>query len=129
MAGWPRRRPAVPVALAILADATPDIPGFDSIPEPRPEQFYVLSRIGGVQSNPKFDTARLLIECWAPDGATAEDMACDVSAAFRNARAKFFADAFIYSWGDEQGPTDFNDPDVTDRRRCQLIGDLSISTE
>lgn len=129
MAGWPRRRPAVPVAQAILADATPDIPSFDEIPEPRPLKFYVVSRAGGVQSNPKFDSPRILVECWAEDSAAAEEMAIDASQAFRNAPGRFFGEAFIHGWDNEQGPTDFNDPDITDRRRCQFFGDLLIANQ
>lgn len=129
MAGWPLPRNAVPVALAILADATPDIPGYDAIPEPRPAKFYVVTRAGGEQRNPKMDTPRILVECWAEDSAEAEDMTRPARRAFRNAAGRWFGGGFIYGWGNEQGPTDYNDPEIQDRRRCQFFGDLSISTE
>lgn len=129
MAGWPRRRPVVPIALAILAELTPEIPGSGEMPAVRPPQFYVVSRAGGGLLNVKQDSPRVLVECWALDGDAAERMALAVSSAFRNARGRTFAGAFIYGWGNEQGPTDFNDPDIQDRRRSQLFGDLLISTE
>lgn len=129
MAGWPLPRRAVPVALAILKAATPDIPGYDKIPEPRPAKFYVVSRAGGHQPNQKMDAPRILVECWAEDSDQAEDMTTDARQAFRNATGKHFGEAFIYYWDNEQGPVDFDDPDIKNRSRCQFFGDLYISTQ
>lgn len=125
---WPKPKPAVPVALAILADATPAIPGGGEIPDPRPAKFYVVSVAGGVYANPAFTEPRVLVECWASDAATAEDMACTAMQAFKNARGKSLGGAFIHGFENEHGPTDYNDPAIQDRRRCQFFGDLLIHT-
>lgn len=125
---WPLPKSAGGVAVAILEDATAD-PVLGEMPTNRPTRFYVVSVLGGDYSNPAFSEPRVLVECWAPDAATAEDMACVGMRAFKNARAKTFAGAFIHGCEDLQGPTDYNDPDIQDRRRSQFHGTLLLSTD
>ena len=125
---WPEPADAVPVAQAILAPRFTGVAIKDEMPETRPSTFIVVSRIGGEQTNPKQDRATLLIEFWAESSAVAAQMARTGRAALRNSRGKEWAGVFSYGWSNENGPTDFNDSKIQDRRRCQLVGDLTLST-
>lgn len=128
MSFWPKAPDGVPVAQAILAPSYADgLPMYDEMPETRPPEFIVVSQIDGRQVNPKQFRATLLIEFWASSTAVANDMAREGTCALKNSRGKTFTDVFSYGWGNESGPTDFNDPDIQDRRRCQLTGDLLLS--
>lgn len=125
---WPEPSDAVPVAQAILTPRFTGVSILDAMPATRPSTFIVVSRIGGGQVNPKQDSATLLIEFWAESSAVAAAMAKKGRAAFRNSRGKEFAGVFSYGWSGEHGPTDFNDPAIQDRRRCQLTGDLLLAS-
>lgn len=125
---WPKPKAPVPVALAILEAGDPDAPGSDEIPDPRPARFYVVSSAGGDFSNPAFSAPRVLVECWAEDSSTAELMAIDGIQMFKNARGRVFAGVQVIAVDDIQGPTDYNDPDIQDRRRSQFFGTLLLRT-
>ncbi len=126
---WRNPKPAVPIALAILAAIDPDTPGSDEIPEPRPQRFYKVTRAGGEYGNPAFDSPRVLVECWATDSATAESMALAAAAGFKNVRGKTFLNTFMHGCDDIQGPVDYNDPAIQDRRRSQFLATLLTSTD
>jgi hypothetical protein len=126
---WPLPKKAVPVAIAILEAAFPTLTVSDEIPEPRPARFLVVSRTGGTQPAQHQDRPRILVECWAKDSDTAEQMTTTARQALRNARASTFGGVWVYCWENEQGPVDLNDPDIQDRRRCQFHGDLLLSTD
>jgi hypothetical protein len=116
------------VAIAILEDVFPGVTVSDEQPETRPATYLVVTALPGSYNNPAFSEPRILVECWASDSSTAEDMACTGMQAFKNARGKSFAGAFIHGAEDIQGPTDYNDPAIQDRRRCQFHATLLIST-
>lgn len=124
---WPLPKSAGPVAIAVIDAASAD-PVLGEMPAIRPARFYVVSVVGGNYNNPAFSEPRVLVEAWASDAATAEDMACIGMRAFKNARGTIVAGAFIHGCEDLQGPTDYNDPDIQDRRRSQFHGTLLIST-
>lgn len=119
----------MPVAQAILQARLPGVPIRDEMPEVRPSQFIVVRRVGGGQVFPHQDRAALLIEFWAESSAVAAQMAKAGRSALRNAGGTSVNNVFVYGWENEHGPTDFNDPRIQDRRRCQLTGDLLISTK
>lgn len=125
---WPKPKPGVPVAIAILADVFPGVTISDEEPPTRPDRYIVVSALPGSYNNPAFSEPRILVECWASDSSTAEDMACTGMQAFKNSRGKTFLGAGLKGAEDVQGPTDYNDPDIQDRRRCQFHGTLLIST-
>lgn len=127
MSFWREPADAVPVAQAILKARFPTLSVLDEMPTTRPAQFIVVNRIGGDQPNPKQDRATMLIEFWAESSANAAAMAKAGRAALRNSKGKTFASVGSYGWSNENGPTDFNDPAIQDRRRCQLTGDLLLS--
>lgn len=125
---WPVPQPAVKTAIAILTDALDPVPVVPTVPRTRPPMFIRVSRIGGGQTNPVTDIARILVECWGPGIATAESMANTARAALRNAGGTTVGTAYVRSFRNEQGPVDFPDPDVSDMTRFQFFGDLNIST-
>lgn len=124
---WPKPKKAGAVAVAILEAATAD-PVLGEMPTTRPARFYVVSVLGGDFTNPAFSEPRVLVEAWAGDSDTAEDMCLTAMQAFQNARGKSLGGAFVYQAKDFQGPTDFNDPDIQDRRRSQFHCTLPLST-
>lgn len=126
-----QRKPkdAVVVTIGIVEAATPGVSVSDEIPDPRPAQFYVLSRIGGGLLNPAVDAPRMLIECWAENSTIAGDMGNAVVAELSNAKGKTFNGGKIVGCDDIQGPTDYNDPDIQDRRRSQVTCTLYIRTD
>lgn len=130
---WPEPADAVPVGQAVIAPQFTGVAILDEMPKgtldnPRPSTFIVVSRIGGEQPNAKQDRATLLFEFWAESTGIAAAMAKKGRAALRNSRGRTFIGVYSYGWSNESGPTDFNDPQVQDRRRCQLSGDLLLST-
>jgi hypothetical protein len=126
---WPKPKPGVPVAIAILEDVFPAINVSDEAPDPRAASYIIVSALPGAYNNPAFTEPRILVECWASDSSTAEDMACTGIQAFKNATGKSFLGSFIHGCQDIQGPTDYNDPDIQDRRRCQFHATLRVSTD
>jgi hypothetical protein len=127
---WPEAPDGVPVAQAILAPRYANgLPMFDEMPANRPPEFIVVSQIDGRQVNPKQFRATLLIQFWASSTAVANQMGRTGTRALKNSRGKEFAGVFSYGWGNEYGPSDYDDPKIQDRRRCQLTGDLLLSTE
>ena len=124
---WPAPKPAGTVAVLIVEGATM-FPVFGEMPETRPPAFYVVSVIGGRYDNPAFSEPRVLVEAWATDAALAEDMTVAAMRAFKNAHGATFGGVFVHGAEDLQGPTDYNDPDIQDRRRCQFHGTLLLST-
>lgn len=115
-------------AIHILSAAMTPVPVSARMPKVRPQSFVRVDRVGGRQPNPVTDVARILVECWAPDMATAESMSATASKALHDASGTVQHTAFVRYYGNEAGPMSYDDPDVTDQRRWLFHGDLSIST-
>jgi hypothetical protein len=103
----------------------------DEMPSTRPQQIVIISQMDARRPNPVQSVHRLLIECWlnkALDSSVNIETWCgEVSAALRNSSGRTYQGVFSFGWGNEQGPVDFPDPDVTDMRRWQFHGDLTLS--
>lgn len=125
---WPKPKSALKTVKAVLGPRFPGMRISPQMPQTRPPQFIRLSLLPGDYPNPAFTVAHPLVECWAETAETAEDMCGTASQALMNAKGLWFAGAFIGGWGNQQGPVELNDPDITDRVRWQLHGDLHIST-
>ena len=122
-------KPAVKTAIAILVEAFGQYAQVSAkMPKHRPIRFVRVSRIGGSQSDPITDNARLLIECFGPDTETVEAMSATARTALRNAISTIVGGAFVRNWSNEQGPVDFPHPQILDLDRWQFQGDLSLST-
>ena len=124
---WPAPKPAIAVCRAILTQGFPSMSVTSEMPRTRPAEFIVIDLAGNDYSNPAFTVPRPLIECWASSSARAEALCGEAIAVMRNARGTF-AGAYVKGMYDIQGPVPLNDPDIQDRRRFQLHGDLYIST-
>ena len=129
---WPTPKPAVLTAITVLAEAFGDY-AFVSAKLPgrsRPERFVRVTRMGGGLENIATDSARILVECYAQDVGQVEAMCNTARAALRNAGGTTVTttegDVFVRSWDNEQGPTDFPNPEVIDYDRWQLFGQLMV---
>lgn len=131
---WPTPKPALLAAITILgeafgvyADVSAKLPRNN-----RPDRFVKVSRVGGGQDDPVTDRARILIECFGRDPAECENMCNTARAAMRNAQGSTVTttvtDMFIRWWGNEDGPTDFPHPDILDRERWQVHGELAVKS-
>jgi hypothetical protein len=123
----------VKAAIDILETAFQTVLVTVRAPTTLPAKFIRVSRVGGGQPNPRFDIARLLVECWADESVggygTAETMGDQARTALRNAAGTTVAtDVFIHAWDNEDGPLDYDDPAVPSMRRRQFTGDLQVST-
>ena len=74
------------------------------------------------------DRARILVEAWARSIGDAEAMTATAREALRNAGGTHVGGVFVYGFDGEDGPINYDDPDVTDMYRMQFSGELSIST-
>lgn len=127
---WPKRKPAVLTAITVLSEAMPAIPVSSDMPAHRLDQFIRVTRLGGRMTDPATDYARILIECFAVDTATVEDMCATASQALRNAGSTTvttsLGDVFIRCWDNESGPVERPHPEILDRERWQFHGDLLV---
>ncbi|MCK9468664.1 MAG: hypothetical protein M0Q49_04540 [Porticoccaceae bacterium] len=128
---WLPAKPGVLTAIRILAPNQAPVLVSDEMPKTRPAQVVLVSQVGGSRPNPVQSIHRLLIECWlAKSSAVNIETWCgEVSAALRNSSGRTYNGVFSFGWGNEQGPVDFPDPDVTDMRRWQFHGDLKLSAK
>ena len=126
---WDTPKPAVKVAIAILAEAFGEYALVAArMPRQRPVRFVRVTRVGGGLTNHVTDTARLLIECFGLDVQTCENMTGTARAALRNAVSTVVEDSWVRNYDNEQGPVDFPHPDILDMDRWQFHGELSLST-
>lgn len=111
-----------------MRDVFPGVKVFNALPDTRPKQFIVVSRAGGSQTSPNTDVPRMLFEFWHEVKADAYAMTRTGRSGLRKARAKYWAGVWVRNWGNEFGPVDLPHPDIRDRHRYQLHGDLNCST-
>lgn len=93
----------------------------------RPPSFLKVVRAGG-QRTRAVDHMLLIVECWAPDGPAAEQLAIKVNDIL--AAAPYTSEAIIL-WGDgDRGVTiaDNPDPDITTQHRWTVTGPLHCLT-
>jgi hypothetical protein len=133
---WPEPKPAVAVTIAALkaklvalypALYTSSLYVRSEQPETRPTKYIVVSLLDADFPNPAFTVSRPLIECWAESSAVAEQMTGHCIRALKSAKGEQHAEAWIKAF-DNTHVVPLNDPDIQDRRRWQLHGDLYLST-
>ena len=74
-ATWPEWDwPDVTALVVDHLDAGLSVPVRTRVPDPRPDAWVRVQRVGGVASGP-IDTARVLVECWAAQEADAAALA------------------------------------------------------
>jgi len=128
----PTPKPALLTAITILDEAFGDY-AFVSAKLPghvRPDRFIKVSRVGGGLDNMASDFPRILVECYAPEVGQVEAMCNTARTALRNAGGTTVVttggNVFVRSWENEHGPTDFHNPEILDRERWQIHGDLVL---
>lgn len=131
---YPTPKPAVLTAITILDEAFGEY-AFVSAKLPghvRPDRFVKVSRVGGGLEHIASDSARILVECYAPEVAQVEAMCNTARTALRNAGGTTVVttdgDVFVRKWEREDGPADFPNPEILDRERWQIHGDLIIKS-
>ena len=131
---YPTPKPAVLTAITILSAAFGSY-AFVSAKLPRnqrPDRFVRVTRAGGGLQNIASDGARLLIECYAKDVGQVEAMCNTARTALRNAGGTTVTttegDVFVRGWMNEDGPTDFANPEILDHERWQLHGLLIVKS-
>jgi hypothetical protein len=128
--GFLKSKPAVLTAITVLSEAMPAIPVSADMPAHRPNEFIRVSPAGGTQPNQATDNPHLLIELFAVDTETVEDMFLTASQALKNAGSTFVTttkgDVFVRCWDNQQGPVERAHPEIVDRERWQFHGDLLV---
>lgn len=67
--------PDVAAAVCTYLRTTLGVPTGSKVPNPRPDEFYRVQRIGGVSRSVVLDDALLVVEAWAPTDQEADDLA------------------------------------------------------
>lgn len=126
---WPKPQPALAVAKAILIDY-PVLPATGILitdPTSRPDKYVVLDLLPGSYPYPSFTEPRVMANCYAKTKTLASDLGDDVLTAFLNARG-VFAGAWVKKFAEPRGPYELKNPDISDRFRFQVYGELRLST-
>lgn len=114
------------VCRAVIVAALPGVPVSTKVPNPRPDRFIRLVRVGGARGR-ELDRAMFVVECWALRDIDAEQDALAVSQALRLAPgAGQFAGGYVTRW-DSMSVADYPDPEVQSAR-FTVTGVLNVIT-
>jgi hypothetical protein len=81
-----------------------------AVPNPRPERFTLVPRLGGVARNVVVDTPTIGVECWAATEAQALALCQLTRAIIRAMPGTVVGGVMFYSVGELAGPTKLRDP-------------------
>ena len=95
------------------------------VPNPRPASHVRVQVIGGTVTNVAFETARLLVECWAGSTGAAVALARQAWAQVASTKGTTVGTAFVLSTNLSR-PVNFPDPDTTSPR-YQFTVDLRVA--
>lgn len=85
-------------------------------PNPRPQRFTLVPRVGGPARNVVVDQPTLAVECWAPTTGAAHDL-CQLTRALIGALAgQTISGVMFYSVSEFAGPQQLPDPDSNQAR-------------
>lgn len=89
----------------------------NKVPNPRPEQFVLLQRHGGIRATVVTDAPQVGIECWAPTDGQAHDLAQTCRAQLLYALPGEVLDGHaVYRVDEFGGPSNLPDPASTSPR-------------
>ena len=113
---------AVAAITTYLADAT-GVATAKRVPNPRPDQFYRVIRIGGTARDVVIDDATLAVEAWALTDGEADDLA-NLARAHLLAIANHVLDdgTVIYGVTEVAAPADLPDPTSSQSRSTATYG-------
>lgn len=86
------------------------------VPNPRPEEFIVVRRVGGPRRNVVTDEATLTVECWSDSDEAAHDLAQLARATIHQMVGEMFDDTPVYRVTEFSGPVHLPDPTSTQPR-------------
>ncbi|QMU19350.1 hypothetical protein [Gordonia rubripertincta] len=110
-------------AQAILRAAFPGVKVGAKVPNPRPDRFFRVDRVGGGRDR-DIDHPRILVECWNKDAGQAEQDALDAYDALAHSpNGGPWAGAHVTRW-EGNNIAHLDDPDVTTQSRWQFFGVL-----
>lgn len=96
-----------------------------NIPNPRPERFVVVPRIGGTRASHFVDQATIAVECWADRPALAHDLAQLVRALIHALPGKTVSGVTFYRTDEFAAPANLPDPESNQARYVLTV---SVST-
>lgn len=86
------------------------------IPNPRPDEFIVVERIGGPRQTLVSDAAHLAVDCWSTDDVAAHDIAQIVRARILSMRGEVIGGYAVGRIDEMSGPYRNPDPDSAQPR-------------
>lgn len=82
-----------------------------AIPNPRPDRFVIVPRLGGQRRNVVVDDATIGVECWAATNGQAHDLAQLVRALIHAAQGTTVGGVQVYRVQEFAGPARLPDPE------------------
>lgn len=79
-------------------------------PNPRPDQFVTIHRVGGPRRSVVADAPLLAVECWATNDPDAHDLAQLARALLHTARGRSIDGVAVYRIAEAAGPVNLPDP-------------------
>jgi hypothetical protein len=71
---------AVLVTIQYIRQALPSVPVYSRVPDPRPDEFVRIERLGGIRRSLILDRPRIDVECWSDSEENAEALVSNVRA-------------------------------------------------
>ena len=102
-----------------------DIETDHKVPNPRPDEFIVVRRVGGPRRDLVTDEATLTIEAWAQTEEAAHDLAQLARAHVHAMAGTTEGDARVYRVGEFAGPASLPDPE-SDQPRYTLTVTVAV---
>jgi hypothetical protein len=94
---------------AVLAERGDSATVAVTVPNPRPERFVLVPRIGGVRRNLVVDSATIAVECWASTDAEAANLAALVRGLIGALPGQVLDGITIYRVDEFSGPANLPD--------------------
>lgn len=102
--------------LNTLPDDGYDVGVYSSVPNPRPDEFVVVERVGGPRANIAQDSAHLAVDCWSTSDRDAHDLAQIVRARINAMQATMTEAGAVGRVDELSGPSRNPDPVSTQER-------------
>lgn len=101
--------PAVRCVLSILRSA--GLVAHSRVPNPRPNEFHIVRRLGGIEQTPVSDGPLVTVETWAADDSRAEELSQTVRTVIHSAKGHQHNGTLVYRVAGVGGPAPLPDPD------------------
>lgn len=112
---------ATEMACDCVRDALTDIHVGSVIPDPRPDEFVVIRRVGGLREFPVVDNPTLTVEAYSQTEQDAHDLLQLARAALFAAEGETHAGHQVYLVTDVGGPAALPDPETDQPRYTSTV--------